>query len=101
MEGLYTPVSETGFALQTNLLFSDSNYCIMVIQRAKISVFFPAILPQMLGTSWYSVKKKKLIGLEKEGEEIKEENSCPSPNTPAGHDLRRLSVCLCSSIVPS
>lgn len=71
-EGLYTPRSETGFSLQTNLVFSDSNYYIVVAQIAKIRVFFPAILPQMLGTSWYSVKKK-LIGLEKEREERKEE----------------------------
>lgn len=55
-EGLYTPVSEMGFALQTNLLFSDSNYYIVVVQIAKSRVFFPAILPQMLSTSCYLVK---------------------------------------------
>lgn len=44
-EGLYTPASETGFALQINLLFSDSNYYIVVSQIVKIRIFFPAILP--------------------------------------------------------
>lgn len=72
-EGLYTPVSETGFALQTNLLFSDSNYYIVVIQIAKSRVFFPAILSQMLSTSCYLVKSW-LVGKRK-GRRKKEENS--------------------------